>query len=140
MTHQYLERKKNYQRPLLSFSLVWFVVNVLVFVCNGLKQSVILQANPNRFLYISFFIGTLFMFILKKHLALMWRDLDTSLLPCLSYLFVSLILLRKFALISPGTRSSSHEEKISWQSLYMFLEPRCMNIPYSESTWWCLSI
>ena len=51
------------------------------------------------------------MFILKKHLGLMWRDLDTSLLPCSSYLFVSLILLRKFALISPGTRSSSHEEK-----------------------------
>ena len=48
-------KKKNYERPLLSFCLVWFVVNVLVFVCNGLKQSLILQAKPNRFLQISFF-------------------------------------------------------------------------------------
>ena len=62
---------KNYERPVLSFYFVSFVLNVSVFDYNGLKQSLILQTKPNRLLQISFFfIGTLFMFILKKYLAL----------------------------------------------------------------------
>ena len=46
---------------------VSFVLNVIVFIYNGLKQSPILQTGGYKFL---FFIGTLFMFIFKKHLML----------------------------------------------------------------------
>ena len=53
-------------------TFVSLVLNVIVFDYNGLKQSLILQTKQNRLLQISFFffIGTLFMFILKKYLAL----------------------------------------------------------------------
>ena len=51
----------------------------------------------------------------------MCKDLGTSLLLCSSHLFASLILLRKFELILPGTRSSFHEEKKVTKFVY-FLE------------------
>ena len=51
------------------FFFVLFVLNVIVFGYNGLKQTLILQTKPNRFLQISSF-RRIFMFILMKHLAL----------------------------------------------------------------------
>ena len=47
--------ESNYERLVLSFCFVWFFLNVIVFVYNGLKQNLILQTEPNRFLQISFF-------------------------------------------------------------------------------------
>ena len=42
----------------------------------------------------------------------------------------------KIVLILPGAdSSSSHEKKKRWQSLYIFLKPRCMNVWYFESAW-----
>ena len=54
---------KNDERLVLSFHFVSFILNVIVFVYNGLKQSHILQTMRKRLLQIYFFIGTLFMFI-----------------------------------------------------------------------------
>ena len=45
------------------FSLV---LNIIVFVFNGLKQSLILLTKPNCLYRFLFFIGTLFMLIFKK--------------------------------------------------------------------------
>ena len=70
--------------------------------------------------------------------------LGTSLLLCLYRLLVSFvwslcILLYKFMLILTGTYSSSHEKK-KWQSLHIFLKPRCLNVRYFEWTYWYSSI
>ena len=48
-------KKKKYERVVLSFCIVSFVLNVIILVYNGLKQSFILQTKPNRFLQISLF-------------------------------------------------------------------------------------
>ena len=86
-----------------------------------------------------FFIGPQFFFFSKKSiLHCMWRNSGTSLLLCLSRLF-AFILYRKFALILPGTHSSSHQKKKRWQSLCI-LKPRCIIVPYFEWTWWYASI
>ena len=55
MMHLHHERWKNDERLVLSFHFVSFVLNVIVFVYNGLKQSHILQTMPNRLLQIYFF-------------------------------------------------------------------------------------
>ena len=55
MTHSCLETSKNDETLVLSFHFVSFVLNVIVSVDNGLKQSHILQTMPNRLLYIYFF-------------------------------------------------------------------------------------
>ena len=108
MTHSRLERWKNDERLVLSFHFVSFVLNVIVFVYNGLKQSHILQTMPNRLLQIYFFHRNLIYVYLKNSiLRCMWRDLGMSLPLCLSHWSAS----QKFALILPGTYSSSHEEK-----------------------------
>ena len=39
MSHLRLKRRKNYERPVLSFYFVSFVLNVSVFDYNGLKQN-----------------------------------------------------------------------------------------------------
>ena len=59
-------KKKKLERLVLSFCFVSFVFNVTVFVCNVLKQSLILQTKPNRF----FFFHRNLIFISKKHLVL----------------------------------------------------------------------
>ena len=98
---------KNYERPVLSFYFVSFVLNVSVFDYNGLKQSLILQTKPNRLLQISFFSQEPYLCLFKKSiLRCMWRDLGMSLALYQSHLLASLILLRKFALILPGTHST----------------------------------
>ena len=98
MTHYYLARRKNNERLVLSFGFVWFVLNVIVFVYNRLKQSLILQTNTNRFLQIFFSHRDLICiyFFNKGYCA--YCDLDTSLQLCVSHLFESLVLLRKFVL------------------------------------------
>ena len=98
MTHYYLARRKNNERLVLSFGFVWFVLNVIVFVYNRLKQSLILQTNTNRFLQIFFSHRNLICiyFFNKGYCA--YCDLDTSLQLCVSHLFESLVLLRKFVL------------------------------------------
>ena len=58
-----LKEEKN-EGDALSFCFVSFVLNVIVFVYNGLKQSLIQQTKPNRLLQISFFLRIL-RFILK---------------------------------------------------------------------------
>ena len=55
MTHYRLKRWKIYERLVLYFYFVSLVLNVIVSIYNGLKQSLILQTEPNRLLQISFF-------------------------------------------------------------------------------------
>ena len=67
MTHYCLKRRKIYERFVLYFYFVSFVLNVIVFIYNGLKQSLILQTEPNRLLQISFFFHRdVFYLYLKK--------------------------------------------------------------------------
>ena len=47
---------------------------MLLFLIIMDKNNLILQTNPNRFLQISFFIGTLFMFIFKKASYTVWGE------------------------------------------------------------------
>ena len=77
------------------FVLVWFVLKVIVFVYNGLKQGLILQTKPNLLLQISFFSYESYLYLLWKS---MWRDLGTSLQLYSSHLLASPILILKFAL------------------------------------------
>ena len=50
ITHWRLKRRKTYERLVLSFYIVSFVLNVIVFVRNGLKQT-----KANRLFQIPFF-------------------------------------------------------------------------------------
>ena len=50
ITHWRLKRRKTYERLVLSFYFVSFVLNVIVFVRNGLKQT-----KPSRLFQIPFF-------------------------------------------------------------------------------------
>ena len=59
-------RRKNYERLVLYFYFVLFVLNMIVFIYNGLKQSLILQTEPNRLLQISFFFHRDVYLYLKK--------------------------------------------------------------------------
>ena len=112
MTDQRLERIKNDERLVLSFYFVSLVLNVVVFVYNGSKQSHILQTMPYCLLQIYFFHRNLIYVYLKNSiLRCMWRDLGMSLPLCQSHWFASLILLQKFVLILPGTYSLSDKEK-----------------------------
>ena len=63
-----LKKERKHEWIVLSFFLVLFVLNLIAFVYNRLKQSLILQTKPNRFLQTS--LHRVLMFILKKHLAL----------------------------------------------------------------------
>ena len=63
ITHWRLKRRKTYERLVFSFYIVSFVLNVNVFVRNGLKQT-----KPNRFKFL-FFHRNLTYVYLKKHLA-----------------------------------------------------------------------
>ena len=49
-----MNEEKN-EGVVLSFCFVSFILNVIVFVYIGLKQSLILLTKPNRFSLISFF-------------------------------------------------------------------------------------
>ena len=66
ITHWRLKRRKTYERLVLSFYIVSFVLNVIVFVRNGLKQSLILQTKPNRLFQIPFFHRNLNYVYFKK--------------------------------------------------------------------------
>ena len=57
-------KKKKIRTIVIYFCFVSFVLNVIVFVYKGLKQSLIQQTKPNRLLQISFFLRIL-RFILK---------------------------------------------------------------------------
>ena len=93
---------------LYSFHFVSFILKVIVFIYNGLKQSCILQTMPNRLLQIYFFHRKLIYVYLKNSiLHSTWRDLGMSLPLCQSHWFAC----QKFALILSGTYSQSHEEK-----------------------------
>ena len=61
ITHWRLKRRKTYERLVLSFYFVSFVLNVIVFVRNGLKQT-----KPNRLFQIPFFHRNLIYVYLKK--------------------------------------------------------------------------
>ena len=71
ITHWRLKRRKTYERLVLSFYIVSFVLNVIVFVRNGLKQT-----KPNHLFQIPFFHRNLIYVYFKKNvLRRMWRDL-----------------------------------------------------------------
>ena len=61
ITHWRLKRRKTYEQLVLSFYIVSFVLNVIVFVRNGLKQT-----KPNRLFQIAFFHRNLIYVYLKK--------------------------------------------------------------------------
>ena len=61
ITHWRLKRRKTYERLVLSFYIVSFVLNVIVSVCNGLKQT-----KPNRLFQIPFIYRNLIYVYLKK--------------------------------------------------------------------------
>ena len=83
MTHSRLERWKNDGELVLSFHFVSFILNVIVFIYNGLKESHILQAMPNCLLQIYCFHSNLIYVYLKNIiLRCMWRDLYMSLPLC----------------------------------------------------------
>ena len=115
MTHSHLGRWKNDERLVLSSHFVSFVLNVIGFVYNGLKQSHILQPFITD---LFFFIGTLFMFMWKIASCAvcgeMWvwvchyvNHIGLHLLFCISEICVN--LTRYLFIISRG--------KKSWQSL-----------------------
>ena len=64
-----LKEERKYEQVVLSCFFILIVSYVIVFVYNGLKQSLILQTKPNHFLEISS-LHRILMFISKKHLAL----------------------------------------------------------------------
>ena len=122
MTHQRLERIKNDERLVLSFYFVSLVLNVVIFVYNGSKQSHILQTMPNCLLQIYFFLRNLIYVYLKSSiLRCMSRDLGMSLPLCQSHWFALI-----FALILPGTYSSSPKE--NWK----FYRKGRIFLPYEE--------
>ena len=104
-----LEEEGKYERVVLFCFSVLFVLNVVTFVYNRLKQSLILQTMPNHFWQISFHM--ILMFIFKKASCAVYWDLGMSLLLCLSSLFTPLVLLCKSALILPGRHFLSHKKK-----------------------------
>ena len=61
ITHWRLKRRKTYERLVLSFYIVSLVLNVIVFVRNGLKQT-----KPNRLFQIPLFHRNLIYVYLKK--------------------------------------------------------------------------
>ena len=69
-------------------------------------------ANKAKPFFTEFFISqeSYVCLFLKSILCFAWRDLGTSLLLCPSHLFVSLFLLRKFALILSGTRFRKNKQ------------------------------
>ena len=81
MMHYCLERRKNNERLVLSFGFVWFILSVIIFVYNGLKQNLILQTNANCFLHISSFIGIM----RKKKLTKFVYFLETMMYKCLIF-------------------------------------------------------
>ena len=111
MTHYYLARRESNDRLVLSFGFVWFVLDVIAFVYNRLKQSLILQTNANRFLQIFFAIGILFTFIfLKKHIVLIATWIRVCSYVCHIYLpllfcFANLYYTRDTFLVSRGKKS-----------------------------------
>ena len=121
MTHSRLERWKNDERLVLSFHFVSFVLNVIVFVYNGLKQSHILQTMPNRLLQIYFFHRNLIYVYLKNSIFALCEEtwvwvchyvshIGLHLLFCISEIYIN--LTRDLFLVSRGKQKS-------WQSLYM---------------------
>ena len=113
MTHYYFARRKNNERLVLSFGFIWFVLDVIVFVYNRLKQSLILQTNANRFLQIFFSHRNLICIYFFKKAYCAYSDLDASLQLCVSHLFASLVLLRKFVLCQGHVPGLTRKKKLT---------------------------
>ena len=110
MTHYYLARRKNNERLVLSFGFVWFVLDVIVFVYNRLKQSLLLQTNANRFLQIFFCHRNLiYIYFFKKSILCLLQLGYGFAAMCVT--FICLSCFASQICIIPGTRSWSHEEK-----------------------------
>ena len=127
MTHQRLKRRKNYERLVLSFHFVLFVLNVIVFLYNGLKQSHILQTMSNRLLQIYFFSWEPYLCLSKiQHHALYVERLGHEFpamlvtLVCISEFCIN--LTRDLFLVSQG-------KKKAVQSLYVSsIIPSCLKL------------
>ena len=116
-------KMKNDERLVLSFHFVSFVLNVIAFVYNGLKQSHILQTMPNHLLQIYFFHRNLIYVYLKNSIFALCEEtwvwvchyvshIGLHLLFCISEIYIN--LTRDLFLVSRG--------KKSWQSLYMWVQ------------------
>ena len=101
-------KKKKHNEYLYFVFILFCLLNVIVFVYTALKQNLILQTKLNQFSQI-FFIGPLFLFISKKHLALYVERLGYEF--CCYICHISLILHCKFVLILPGNLISGEKKK-----------------------------
>ena len=116
MTHYCLKRRKIYERFVLYFYFVSFVLNVIVSIYNGLKQSLILQTEPNRLLQISFFFHRNLIYVLLKKVSCAVCGETCAILvtvACISY-FASQVC------INPTRNTFLVPQKPkNWQSLYI---------------------
>ena len=102
---------------MLSFGFVWFILNVIVFVYNGLKESLILQTKPRSFLHISFFHRNLICIYFKKAYCAAYGE--TWIWVC-SYICLHLLFCFVLTCIRPGTRPLSHKGKKPTKFVYFF--------------------
>ena len=116
MTHYCLKRGKIYEGFVPYFYFVSFVLNVIVSIYNGLKQSLILQTEPNRLLQISFFfIGTPHLCLLKKESCAVCGETCAILVTvaCIPYFVLQICInpTRNTFLVTKKPKN--------WQSLYI---------------------
>ena len=108
--HSVLKRERKYERVVLCFFVLFWML--LFFIYNVLKRKV------SCLLQISSFHKILVYF--KKASCAAYWELGTSLLLYSSHLFAPVILLCKSASILPGRHSLSHEKKKLTTLVYLF--------------------
>ena len=98
----------------MYFCFVSFVLNVIVFVYKGLKQSLIQQTKSNRLLHIYFFLRIL-RFILKQHLVLYVQtyDLTAYEFAVMFVTFICLSYLHRHGSLNRETFLVSREQKLT---------------------------
>ena len=115
-------KKKKVWTSCAFLFFVSFVLIVIVFAYNRLKQNLIPQRKPNRFFTNLFSLYDSYVYLKKNHLVLYLKNwVRVSYYVHHFCLHLSLILLRKFVLILPGRDSLSHEKKKLTKLVY-FLE------------------
>ena len=131
-----LKEKRKYEWVVLSWFFVLFVLNVIVFVYNGLKQSLILQTKPNHLLEISSF-HMILMFISKKHLVPYIIETRVQVCCYVHHLHVGISYFALQICINL-TREKflvSLEKKGGNVCIYTFLKKQSMKVQYFLLTW-----
>ena len=123
-------KKEKYEQVVLSCFFVLFLFNVIVFVYNRLKWSLILQIKPNCFY--RFLLFTRFLcLLLKKYLVLY---IETWVRVCCYIHHLCLHVLFCFANLRYQGDIPCLTRTKSWWRLYIFLKPRSMKNQYFKLT------